>query len=109
MPDITKDQWVAQIDDPNIAATIASGTLPALTLPPTEVLWKLMDGYKKAQDALNLESGGGTMPQLATVDLFKLGPTVETNPEGKPFIRGRAQMQCVIFLDSNDVRGVTII
>lgn len=107
--DITKAQWIEAIADPDLAATLQNGTLPAQTLPPTEALWKLMQSYKKAQDALNMESGGGTVPQLATVDLFQMGPNVETSIDGKPYIRGRAQMQCLIFLDSNDVQGVTII
>jgi hypothetical protein len=107
MTDITKEQWLQRIGDPQVAATIQNGTLPTTTLPPTEVVWKLLDGFKKAQDAFNADRG--TMPRLATVDLMQIGPAVETDAGGRLFVRGRAQVQCRIFLDTNDVQGVTII
>jgi hypothetical protein len=109
MTEITYDQWQAKITDPAIVTMMDNGSIPEVQLPPAEMLWKLTQAYKGAQDALNAANTGGTLPSLATIDLLQLGPAVETNPEGKPYIRGRAQMQCIIFLDSNNVQGVTVI
>ncbi|MEG4294220.1 hypothetical protein Q5692_35700 [Microcoleus sp. C2C3] len=109
MAEITYAQWMEKLSDTTLTTMITNASLPATTLPPAETLWKLMQSYKKAQDEWNVENAGGTLPSLATVDLLQLGPSVETNAEGRNYIRGRAQMQCIIFLDSNDVQGVTVI
>lgn len=109
MTEISYSEWMAKLGDTTLTTMINNASLPASTLPPAETLWKLTQSYKRAQDEWNAENAGGTLPSLATVDLLQLGPTVETNAEGRNYIRGRAQMQCIIFLDSNDVQGVTIL
>lgn len=110
MPDITYSAWTGAIADPALATMITNASLPNATLPPAEALWKLVQGYKKAQDAYNKADEVGTLPNLATIDLLQLGPTVEIFGEGdRPYVRGRAQIQCAIFLDGNDVQAVTVI
>lgn len=109
MADITYPDWISGITDPVVAAMITNASLPETTLPPTETLWKLVQGYRKAQDNYNKADENGTMPNLVTVDPVIMGPAVEINPEGRSYVRGRAQIQCQIFFDSNDVQGVTVI
>lgn len=109
MVDITYSEWTSAIPDTAIAAMITNASLPNATLPPAETLWKMVQGYKKAQDEYNAEDSTGTMPNLATIDPVILGPSVEIAADGRPYVRGRAQVQCVLFLDSNDVQGVTVI
>ena len=110
MPDITHADWASAIADPALATMITNASLPNATLPPSETLWKLVKGYKKAQDEFNADETNATAPDLATIDFFQMGPAVEIMTEGnRPYIRGRAQMQVNIFLDDNDVQGVTVI
>ncbi|MEG5159575.1 hypothetical protein QUB37_03880 [Microcoleus sp. AT3-A2] len=110
MADITYSEWTTAIADTAISSMITNASLPSSTLPPAETLWKMVQGYKKAQDAYNAEDESGTAPNLATIDTMILGPSVEIMAgDGRPYVRGRAQVQCVLFLDSNDVQGVTVI
>ncbi|MEG4133245.1 hypothetical protein QUA41_30590 [Microcoleus sp. Pol11C1] len=108
--DITYADLTDAIGDTAIATMITNASLPSSTLPPAEFLWKVIKGYKKAQDQYNADEENGTLPSLATIDLLQMGPTVEIFGENnRPYIRGRAQIQCNIFLDDNDVQGVTVI
>lgn len=110
MADITYVDWTGAIADPAISTMITNASLPNSTLPPAEALWKMIQGYKKAQDGYNASDETGTMPNLATIDTMILGPTVEIMTDGdRPYVRGRANVQCLIFLDGNDVQGVTVI
>lgn len=109
MPDITYAAWTSAITDPALSTMITNASLPNATLPPAETLWKLVQGYRKAQDERNKQDETGTVPNLVTVDPVIIGPTVETSAEGRSYVRGRAQIQCQIFFDSNEVQGVTVI
>lgn len=110
MADITYADWTGAIDDTTVSTMITNASLPNSTLPPAEALWKMVQGYKKAQDQYNADDETGTMPNLATIDTMILGPSVEIMADGgRPYVRGRANVQCVIFLDGNDVQGVTVI
>lgn len=107
--DITYADWIETIGDPALATMIANASLPESTLPPAEALWKLVQAYKKAQDKFNVENAVSNSPKLATVDFLQMGPTVEIAADNRPYLRLRAQVQCIMFLEPNKVEGVTII
>jgi hypothetical protein len=107
--DITYADWIRAIGDPAVATMITNASLPESTSPPAEVLWKLVQAYKKAQDEFNVENAVGTSPNLATVNFLQMGPAVEIAADNRPYLRLRAQVQCIMFLEPNKVEGVTII
>ena len=107
--DITYADWSEAINDPALATMITNAQFSESTLPPAEALWKLVQPYKKAQDEFNVENAVGTSPNLATVNFLQMGPAVEIATDNRPYLRLRAQVQCIMFLEPNKVEGVTII